>query len=316
MYIIKKSKNDASIIYMEYDNKAYPIKNKNNSMHVDTIYLYDKKYLPKDNNALSFTLAFNDLTNIISLEKAREYVETLTQQNNPTTLDVTLEAMADGWNGKIVGGGKFVTDETFGTIFENDGSAQRTSYFLMPEGTIPNCSESKAMTISFWVNGNGKAAMYAPLFSAYGAAPIDNQNTWPMFIIQGRGLLQTNCAGWINFDGESGDNPTNDKGPNLEKIDYLNDNEWHLVTVTITDTHAEFIVDKTVVNAWTYDGTEGKNATGFLTEGYSQLTYICLGGNQAWNWGDNDSGYKYAKFKIYDRVISSDEIAERITNKE
>ncbi len=65
MYIIKKSKNDASIIYMEYDNKAYPIKNKNNSMHVDTIYLYDKKYLPKDNNALSFTLAFNDLTNII-----------------------------------------------------------------------------------------------------------------------------------------------------------------------------------------------------------------------------------------------------------
>ena len=234
----------------------------------------------------------------------------VTYKDFSASLDVTLE-MADGWNGKIVGRGKFVTDETFGIVFENDGSAQRTSYFLMPEGTIPNCSESKAMTISFWVNGNGKAAMYAPLFSAYGAAPIDNQNTMPMFIIQGRGLLQTNCAGWIDFDGA-----TNDKGTNLENIEYLNDNEWHLVTVTITDTHAEFIVDKTVVNAWTYDGTDGKNATGFLTEGYSQLTYICLGGNQAWNWVDNDSGYKYAKFKIYDRVISSDEIAERIANKE
>ena len=154
--------------------------------------------------------------------------------------------------------------------------------------------------------------MYAPIFSAYGAAPVDGANTWPMFIIQGRGLLQTNIDGWINFTDEQ-----NTAGKNTESISYLEDNEWHLVTVTITDKHAEFIVDKTVMNAWNYTGEGDNNVTmGFLEGGHDQLKYICVGGNQAWDWGDNDSGYKYAKLKLYDKVLTADEIAERIANKE
>ena len=249
-----------------------------------------------------------------TISDGEKIVITITYKEFTTTLEVPLKMLdVDDilFDGKIIGKGKFAEDETFKFVFENDNSAQRTSYLLMPEGTIPDCSESKAMSISFWVNGNGKAAMYAPIFSAYGAAPDNGTNTFPMFIIQGRGLLQTNCAGWIDFKDEQ-----NVAGANTESIAYLEDNEWHLVTVTVTDTHAEFIVDKNVVNAWDYDGSDGKNATGFLTDGHSALKYICVGGNQAWEWGDNDSGYKYAKLKLYDKVLTADEIAERIANKE
>lgn len=249
-----------------------------------------------------------------------KFVITVTYKDLSTTLEVKLEESNTEnliLTGTIVGSGKFVTDEVFGKVFENDNSAQRTSYLLLPEGSIPDCSKTKAMSISFWVNGNGKAALYSPIFSAYGAAPNNNKNTFPMFIIQGRGLLQTNCSGWTNFEGTEGKIPINDNGAkNVEDISYLKDNKWHLVTITITDTHAEFIVDEKVINSWTYDGTEGKNATGFLTDGHSSLKYICLGGNQAWDWSDYDSGYKYANFKIYNRVLTKDEIAARVTKKE
>ena len=70
MYIIKKNKHDSTIMYMEYDDDKYIIKNKNkNGIHVDTISLYDKKYITDDNKKVvhedSFKDIFNKLTNII-----------------------------------------------------------------------------------------------------------------------------------------------------------------------------------------------------------------------------------------------------------
>lgn len=268
----------------------------------------------KSNNGDVLTndvLTFSNIKN----EKGTQTVTITYSDGISTTIDVTVtELVGDDilFKGKIVGNGKFVTDETFGLVFENDNAAQRTSYLLLPEGTIPDCSESKAMTISFWVNGNGKAFIWSPIFAAYAAAPVDNSNTFPMFIIQGRGLLQTNIEGWNDFTGAQ-----NTTGANTESVAYLEDNQWHLVTVTITDKHAKFIVDNTVVNAWDYTGEgDGQVTTGFLSKGHEMLTYICLGGNQAWGWSDPDTGYKYAKLKTYDRVISAEEIAKRIADKE
>ena len=70
MCIIKKNKHDSTIMYMEYDDDKYIIKNKNkNGIHVDTISLYDKKYITDDNKKVvhedSFKDIFNKLTNII-----------------------------------------------------------------------------------------------------------------------------------------------------------------------------------------------------------------------------------------------------------
>ena len=66
MYIIRKTKNDSNIIYMEYDDIAYPIKNTfNTSLNISNIYVYNKKYLPKTNNQIPFEYIFNDIANII-----------------------------------------------------------------------------------------------------------------------------------------------------------------------------------------------------------------------------------------------------------
>ena len=57
MFVIHKNTSDLEILYMEYDNKAYPI-NINN--HV--VNLYDEKYIKKTNNdLLPFEYIFNDL---------------------------------------------------------------------------------------------------------------------------------------------------------------------------------------------------------------------------------------------------------------
>ena len=67
MYIIHKNTSDLDIIYMEYDNKKYPIKiNTKDSIDVDCVYLYDEKYINKVNDdLLPFEYIFNDLANII-----------------------------------------------------------------------------------------------------------------------------------------------------------------------------------------------------------------------------------------------------------
>ena len=39
---------------------------------------------------------------------------------------------------------------------------------------------------------------------------------------------------------------------------------------------------------------------------------ICLGGNQAWGWGDNDPGFKFAKFLATNKAMSSVDIKEQM----
>lgn len=64
MYIIRKTTTESSIIYMEYDDKAYPIKN-TFMPSIRNIYVYDAKYLPKVNDNIPFEYLFNDLANIV-----------------------------------------------------------------------------------------------------------------------------------------------------------------------------------------------------------------------------------------------------------
>jgi hypothetical protein len=63
MYIIRKTTTDASIIYMEYDDNAYPLKT--NSKKISNIYVYNKKFIPRVNNQIPFEYVFNDLANVI-----------------------------------------------------------------------------------------------------------------------------------------------------------------------------------------------------------------------------------------------------------
>ncbi|MCR5224056.1 MAG: hypothetical protein K6C11_02800 [Bacilli bacterium] len=65
MYIIKRNNIGHKIVYMEYDDIKYPIKNDYlDGIHVDTIYLYNKNYINTDESN-DFENIFNNLTGII-----------------------------------------------------------------------------------------------------------------------------------------------------------------------------------------------------------------------------------------------------------
>lgn len=232
----------------------------------------------------------------------------------------------------IKGSGAFTTDADarFGQVFANAASAApRTNYLLLPETVFSSFNtenEKTAMSIGFWVKHTGAANVYtyAPFFSAYSAAPNPN-NTSPMMCIQSRGLLQINCNGWCDFgfdlnkDGKNNVYNTNaweaGDANYISAGNWIADADWHYYTVTITATQATVYLDGVLKNQWNLDGTsEGQNITGFFT-GANALTYVALGGNQAWNWGDNDAAFTFDDFAVYDNVLSAADIKEIICNK-
>ena len=137
------------------------------------------------------------------------------------------------WNGeKAVGNGKFAaTDEEgapFSDFFQNDGTAMRTSYCLLPEDVLAHSEKSQALTIAFWVRAQEDAVssnyLMTPLFTAYTAAPSSYGNTWPMMACQYRGGLQVSCSGWSDYTDEqnvAGEIVT--KGTNMMLGYYLNE---------------------------------------------------------------------------------------------
>ncbi|PTN07633.1 concanavalin A-like lectin/glucanase superfamily protein [Mangrovibacterium marinum] len=227
---------------------------------------------------------------------------------------------------QIVGSGEIVADDSddsqhFGQVFYNVGAngteAQRSNYLLLPSNVFSNITNAQTneMTISFWVNqGTADTGFnWYPMFSAYGAAPVDNSNTTPMMILQSRLVAQVNCPGgeWCDFTDSQ-----NDEGVNYAVNDWLHDGAWHFYTAVWTSTTLTIYVDGVVRNSWTVDGvtTDGEYISGPLTQG-NLLPYVCLGGNQAWNWGDNDPSYKFDDVAIYSVALSESQIADIMTAK-
>jgi hypothetical protein len=171
-------------------------------------------------------------------------------------------------------------------------------------------SGKKELIIAFWVNkGTAIDYFWTPIFSAYGAAPIAGKNTWPMMVLESRLWLQLNCAGWNDF--VKTDNPL---GANLESTAWLDDGAWHYYTVTITASLVKVYVDGTVQNSWNVSGADGHSVAGLFTNG-ADLKYICLGGNQAWDWGDPDPAYLYDDVAIYSSALTIDQIKVNIAAK-
>lgn len=228
------------------------------------------------------------------------------------------------WKGeKAVGNGQFVSTEeegaVFGDYFQNDGTAVRTSYCLLPEDVLAHSAKTHELTIAFWVSAEGFTPdqyTYAPLFTAY-AQKSTGSNGMPMLALQSRGLAQLNCAGWTDFTHADHVNGSivvynsnawdyNDaaftKGNN-----WLEDQKWHYYTAVFTDDALKLYMDGEVKNEWKADGTEGHCITGLFTNG-ADLKYVCLGGNQAWNWNDNDSPFRYARLLIKNSKMTQGEI--------
>jgi hypothetical protein len=63
------------------------------------------------------------------------------------------------------------------------------------------------------------------------------------------------------------------------------------------------------------DGTTGGSVIKGLFSNGADLKYICLGGNQAWNWGDQDPGFMFDDIAIYDVELSAKQIESIMANK-
>lgn len=226
------------------------------------------------------------------------------------------------WNGeKAVGNGKFASESPeldenekpinivpFGNFFRNDGSAKRTSYCLLPEDVLAHSAKTEELTIAVWVRAQKEAAsadyMWAPLFTAYGAEPVDGKNTWPMMACQYRGVLQVNCSGWTDFVDAQ-----NTAGKNAlyhGDTDWLKDKKWHYYTAVFEGENAKVFIDGELKNEWNNDGTTNTQK-GLFSNG-ADLKYICLGGNQAWEWNDNDAPFDFARLLIKNSKMTAGEI--------
>ena len=217
----------------------------------------------------------------------------------------------------IVGGGSFTTDADpyFGKVFQNVTGGMRQNYLLLPEDALSHSAETNQMTIGVWVNAANAGApadyMWAPLFMAYGAAPNNGENTFPMFACQYRGVLQVNNDGWTDYTDAQ-----NVAGVNTvyhNETDWLADKQWHYYTAVFDGENAKVYFDGELKNEWQMDGTNNTQMGLFRKGG--DLKYICLGGNQAWNWGDNDPGFAFDDIAIYDMALTQSDIQDIMTVK-
>ena len=233
-------------------------------------------------------------------------------------------------NVNIVGGGAVVDDETpnFGKVFENVSTTVRTNYMTLPDTVLAQSAISKELSIAFWVNANGKAPEtypYAPFFTAYANNTGGADNSWPMLALQSRGLAQVNCTTWTDFTGadnvEGKNNvynqsawEANDPAYNFVE-NWLADNEWHYYTAVFTEEGLTIYLDGEVKNQWGVGAANPENSLAGLFSNGGDLKHICLGGNQAWNWGDPDAPFRFDDVLITNYVLTPEVIAEIIAAK-
>ncbi len=224
---------------------------------------------------------------------------------------VFFNSFDGGLNGcTIIGSGEIkYIGGAYGNVFSNGMNGMRENYLLLPEDALSHSAETQALTICFWVNrGNEtESAHYnwSPIFSAYAAAPAPD-NGMPMMVCQYRGILQENCNGWSDYTNDQNVNGVNAIYHNDTGADWLADGKWHYYTATFTPTNAKVYFDGKIINEWEIDGVNN-TAAGMLTDGHL-LKYICLGGNQAWNWADPDPGFWFDDLAIYNQELSEAQI--------
>ena len=229
------------------------------------------------------------------------------------------------WKGeKAFGNGKFASEEPklddnekplnivpFGDFFSNDGSAKRASYCLLPEDVLAHSDKTQELTIAVWVRSQPETKsadyMWAPLFTAY--AQKNDVNTWPMMACQYRGVLQVNCAGWTDYTDAQ-----NVAGKNTlyhGDTDWLKDHKWHHYAAVFEGENAKVFIDGVLKNEWDVTKVADNTQKGLFSNG-AELKYVCLGGNQAWDWNDNDAPFDFARLLIKNSKMTAGEIAAQM----
>ena len=217
----------------------------------------------------------------------------------------------------IVGNGVIEAsgNTSHGMVFHNaaGGQGTRANYLTLPATLLSDLQTSgvQALSVSFWVNkGTATNYYWSPIFSAYAAAPPSGGNGTPMMVVQLRGWAQSNVGGtWCDFSDAQ-----NVKAVNAIGTGWIDDGNWHFYTIVYTPTNMKVYVDGAVQNEWALNGTAlGGSISGLFTAG-STLPYVCLGGNQAWGWGDPDPAFLYDKLKVYTGALTTAQINSLIAS--
>ena len=131
-----------------------------------------------------------------------------------------------------------------------------------------------------------------------------------MMACQYRGVLQVNCNGWSDFVDEQ-----NVAGKNTlyhGDTDWLADHKWHYYTAVFEGENAKVYFDGELKNEWDNTKVAERTQKGLFSNG-AELKYICLGGNQAWDWSDNDAPFDFARLLIKNSGMSAGEIKAQMT---
>ncbi|MDE7420071.1 MAG: LamG domain-containing protein [Muribaculaceae bacterium] len=222
----------------------------------------------------------------------------------------------------IVGGGEIVdAGGNFGKVFQNAKGGMRQNYLQLPDDVFVKAGGNEEITISLWVNAKnaGESGEYGwcPMFTAYDSNVAGTG--CPMFACQYRGTVQVNCNGndnagdaWCDYTDEQ-----HDQGhATLYHFDndWLADKDWHFYTAVITKTTAAVYFDGELANSWTIDGVNRGGRCEIF--GDSRFDLFCVGGMQAWNWGDPDPAFMFDDVAIYDHALSKEQIQTLINLKE
>ena len=222
-----------------------------------------------------------------------------------------------GLNGSAIVGSGVIENSSnvsHGMVFHNaaGGQGTRTNYLTLPTTIFADLqtSATNALSISFWVNkGTASGYFWSPIFSAYAAAPAGSNGT-PMMVLQARGVAQTNIGTtWCDYTDVQ-----NVKAVNAAGTSWIDDGNWHFYTATFTTSSAKVYIDGAIMNEWTLSGTAAGGSDAGLFSIGSGLPYVCLGGNQAWNWGDPDPAFSYDKLKIYSGALTTAQINSLISS--
>jgi hypothetical protein len=126
-----------------------------------------------------------------------------------------------------------------------------------------------------------------------------------MMACQYRGVLQVNCAGWTDYTDAQ-----NVAGKNTlyhGDTDWLADKKWHYYTAVFEGENAKVFIDGELKNEWDNTKEAERTQKGLFSNG-AELKYVCLGGNQAWDWNDNDAPFDFARLLIKNSSMSANEI--------
>jgi hypothetical protein len=130
-----------------------------------------------------------------------------------------------------------------------------------------------------------------------------------MMACQYRGVLQVNCAGWTDYTDAQ-----NVAGKNTlyhGDTDWLKDHKWHHYAAVFEGENAKVFIDGVLKNEWDVTKVADNTQKGLFSNG-AELKYVCLGGNQAWDWADNDAPFDFARLLIKNSKMTAGEIAAQM----